>query len=157
MRVQHRACLQLTHDRNVQQRFRRRPPIAAHDVGGIIHLQEMSGSQVAFIEPCGGNSKPQGLMRENRAEVPAGAQDPAAPVESTPKLRQLPRKRRKISTGALRGLRPPPLRDFPFGLLALPHSPPFAVQTASVVFGTAPAYPKRAAASTPSRSRSPLS
>jgi hypothetical protein len=59
--------------------------------------------------------------------------------------------------GALRGLRPPPLRDFPFRLLALPHSPPFAVQTASVVFGTAPAYPNGVAASTPSRSRSPLS
>src|SRR6266404_3139467 len=82
MRVQDCARGHATHDGKMEQCFRGRPAIPAHDVGRLVHLQKLRGPQAALVQSCRSNRQTQRLARNHRAEISARPQNPPARVKS---------------------------------------------------------------------------
>ena len=81
MGVQHSASWAKTNHRKVQQRLSRRPAVAFEHIAGAVDLQNVISLKLAFVDAAGGDREAQWLAADDRAEVAAGAENPATVVK----------------------------------------------------------------------------
>lgn len=88
MGVQHSTGLAKTNNRKVQERLSRWPAVTFKDIAFAIDLQYVTGHKRAFVDAARSDREPEWIAADDRAEVAACAEDPAAAV----KIRRQPSK-----------------------------------------------------------------
>src|SRR6266702_5543902 len=89
MGMQYCARAPRPRDGDVQARFGRGFSRSRHDVAVLVDLDDLTGCEEALVDAADGDGETEGIAAQDRAEVTARPQGPAAGVTLAPDLDEL--------------------------------------------------------------------